>query len=332
MLKIAFHSNQLSERGTEVALYDYARYNEEVLGNVSYIVSNRNADLTTEVKFRNRFDKLYKGIDTQRVILYDNPNEISEITKSNDINILYAEKFGCPDGILSNTCKNAVHAVFDAHSYNKHGDAYASISNWLSKQHSFGSIPYVPYIVHLEKHNDNMREELGIPKNAIVLGRHGGKDQFSIQFVHKVVYEILQDRSDVYFLFMNTNKFGPDHDRIIHIGTEVNEYNKVKFINTCNAMLHARIDGETFGLAVAEFSFMNKPVLTWRHGIDNAHIDMLGDMALTYSFDADLYKMIIDIEQFLELNVNWDCYSKQFSPEKVMTGKFKNIFIDPLVK
>ena len=37
---IAFHSNQLSIRGTEVALYDYALNNEAVLGHDSLIVYN----------------------------------------------------------------------------------------------------------------------------------------------------------------------------------------------------------------------------------------------------------------------------------------------------
>ena len=36
-MNIVFHSNQLSLRGTEVAIYDYARYNEEYLGNNSII-------------------------------------------------------------------------------------------------------------------------------------------------------------------------------------------------------------------------------------------------------------------------------------------------------
>ncbi len=47
MKSVAFHSNQLGIRGTEVALYDYARYNEEILGNKSYIISCSTADLAT---------------------------------------------------------------------------------------------------------------------------------------------------------------------------------------------------------------------------------------------------------------------------------------------
>ena len=51
-MRIAFHSNQLSERGTEVALYDYAFFNEVGLGNESFIVSSGRGDLSALDKFR----------------------------------------------------------------------------------------------------------------------------------------------------------------------------------------------------------------------------------------------------------------------------------------
>ena len=39
---------------------------------------------------------------------------------------------------------------------------------------------------------------------------------------------------------------------------------KVEFISSCDAMIHARQMGETFGAAVSEFSIKNKPVITCR--------------------------------------------------------------------
>jgi hypothetical protein len=36
-MKIAFQSNQLCERGTEIALYDYAYFNKTILNNESVI-------------------------------------------------------------------------------------------------------------------------------------------------------------------------------------------------------------------------------------------------------------------------------------------------------
>ena len=37
-MNIAFFVRHFTERGTEVAIYDYAKYNEEILKNNSYIV------------------------------------------------------------------------------------------------------------------------------------------------------------------------------------------------------------------------------------------------------------------------------------------------------
>ena len=65
MKNIAFHSNQLGIRGTDVALYDYAHYNETILKNKSFIISDKNNDLQALKKFEDRFD----------VFLYDNFEE-----------------------------------------------------------------------------------------------------------------------------------------------------------------------------------------------------------------------------------------------------------------
>ena len=49
-------------RGTEVTMYDFAHYNETILGNESIIVYNDNnpANHPTVIeKFKNRFDKVY---------------------------------------------------------------------------------------------------------------------------------------------------------------------------------------------------------------------------------------------------------------------------------
>lgn len=51
------------------------------------------------------------------------------------------------------------------------------------------------------------------------------------------------------------------------------------FIRTCDAMLHARMSGETFGLAIAEFSAHNRPVLTSSvhhdHHMARSHLDTM---------------------------------------------------------
>ena len=55
MVKIAFHDNQLCERGTTVSLYDYAYYNKHYLKNESIIMfqGNDNREFWVRAEERN---------------------------------------------------------------------------------------------------------------------------------------------------------------------------------------------------------------------------------------------------------------------------------------
>jgi len=114
---------------------------------------------------------------------------------------------------------------------------------------------FVPHMISLPEHNRNMREELKIPENSIVYGRHGGYEQFDISYVHPIVYKVAKNNPNIYFLFVNTQPFCDSLPNIIHLDKIVDLDKKVEFINTCDAMLWARTDGETFGIAIGEFSF-----------------------------------------------------------------------------
>ena len=83
----------------------------------------------------------------------------------------------------------------------------------------------------------------------------------SIQIINIIFQEFLLNNSNTYFLFMNTDRFHY-HPKIIYLDPTLDPIEKTKFINTCDAMIHARSNGETFGLAIAEFSLKNKPVIT----------------------------------------------------------------------
>ena len=313
MTRIAFHSNQLGLRGTEVSLYDYARYNEEVLGNVSIIISiNPNLTKYSDSNAINKFNKRFK------VLFYNNHKDIDKILNENNVDIFYAQKAGFIDNIVSLERKTLIHSVFQYHE--PHGDVYAYISKWLGNKYNS---PYVPYIVTLPEINDNLRNELNISKDKIVFGRYGGLETFNIPFVYEAVKNILSKRNDIYFIFMNTNIFFK-HKNIIYLnGTDSLEY-KVKFINSCDAMLHARTVGETFGLAVAEFSLRNKPVFTFGGSQREwAHLDMLGDKAIKYYDQNDL---LIKINDFIpDESKNWNCYN-EYNPHNVM-NIFKRVFL-----
>ena len=64
-MNFGFFVRHFTERGTEVAIYDYAKYNEEILNNKSYIICctqkmqkrmNFPLDRYTYDKFKERFE------------------------------------------------------------------------------------------------------------------------------------------------------------------------------------------------------------------------------------------------------------------------------------
>ena len=319
MPKIAFWDNCLCERGTTVAIYDYAYYNRALLGNESIILYNttrkENVDKVIE-KFSNEF----------QVFGVSDFSKVDAILLEQKCDIFYIIKGGGNEGQVSKVCKTVVHCVFN---YSQpHGDVYAGVSNWIHGGNGLNGnriFPVVPHMVHLPDNNRNLRERLGIPEDATVYGRHGGYEQFDIPFVHRAVYETALQNKNIYFIFVNTATFCPRLPNIIHLSKIIDLNEKVEFINTCDAMLWARQQGESFGLSIAEFSIKNKPVLVTKTTGDVAHIHLLKDKGIWYNQD-NLKYILTHFNRAQSLQMDWNAY-KEYTPEKVMEI-FKKVFID----
>lgn len=315
LMNIAFWDNQLCERGTTVSLYDYAYYNEKILGNKSYIFYDKNN--------RSNKDKIIEKFKSKFTVhATTNFGEVDQYLSYYKITHIYIIKSGEKDTRISNIAKNCIHCVFSC--YQPHGDIYSSISPVVKGNN--GKYPVVPHMINLPKHDKNMREMLNIPQNAIVFGGYGGSGSFSIQFVHKVVYNIAKTNPNIYFLFANFNQFCPKLPNIIHLDMIVELDKKVEFINTCDANLWARQNGETFGISIGEFSSLNKPVIATKYcGGDLAHVDILGDKAIWYTNEKDLTEIILNFNPEIESKKDWNAYTN-YTPENVMLI-FKNVFL-----
>jgi len=189
------------------------------------------------------------------------------------------------DNKLSKICKNVVHCVFDCGQ--PHGDIYSSIAPWV--KNNDGKYPVVPHMINLPNTKENIRTQLNIPKEATVFGRYGGYEQFDIQYVKETVIEIANEKPNYYFIFVNTRPFSTNIQNIIYLDKIIDLEEKVKFINSCDAMIWGRSDGETFGSAIAEFSTQNKPIIACKYydksatGVfDVSHVHLLGNKALWY--------------------------------------------------
>lgn len=330
MKTIAFYSPHLSLMGTEVTMYDFADYNEKILGNKSIIIYNDNpfcihkSHTSTIEKFVKRFDKVYalKGPN------YDwhwNSNItvplIDEVIEKEHCDGLYMQKFGNNDNVVSKICKTYV--LCAAPVCDPHGDVYAYVSEWLSQKASNGRFPAVPsMITPLPDVTKDLREELNIPVDAIVFGRTGGDGSFNIDWVKAVISHVVENFKNIYFLFQNTPVF-KNHTQIKHVEATSDLYYKSTFINTCDAMIHARNEGESFGCACGEFSSKNKPILTFFGSKDRNHIKLLGDKGFYYNNPDELYNLLTNFVP--DSTKDWNGY-KDYTPEKVMKI-FNDVFL-----
>jgi glycosyltransferase involved in cell wall biosynthesis len=184
--------------------------------------------------------------------------------------------------------------------------------------------PFVPHIVEPPQTVVHMRQQLGIPSGALVFGRYGGAETFDLKFAHDVVQRIAESMPERYFLFMNTDQFCAPRHNIIFLEGAADASEKEKFINTCDAMVHARESGETFGLAIAEFAVRQRPVLTWTGSHERSHIDLLGSTGLYYNDEADLERLLRTFVP--DPKRNWDVYGAHFNPHTVME-QFRSVFL-----
>ena len=319
---VGFLSNKMTLRGTEVGLYDYADQNETLLGNKSIIitrplehvlqVSPRDVSPETQEKFKKRFEVQY----------YIEPSDVEKIIQDHKIDVVFIEKGGWnTDGLNFKSCKTINHIVFETRE--PHGTLCTSISHALN--HLRGTnLPVLPQIIRVFDTDENLRNQLNIPEDATVFGAQCGADEQTNENVKKAVSEICVDpkQSNIYFIYLNVDKFGPESPRLIFLpGTPDLRYKRM-FINTCDAMLYARNGGETFGLACGEFAMCNKPVIATPGLEMHAHEDYLGNAMIRFTTQDQIQDILTHWEN-QKRDASQSIY-KQFTAHNVM-GLFQYI-------
>jgi hypothetical protein len=318
MKTVAFYQPFMNERGTCVAMFDYAHYNQTLLGNKSIFIYD-SKDKRNESKGLKR---IMDNFDTYDISCanYDNDNtqervkKIDEALEKANAKYIYLCKSGYNDGVIPTKAKSLVHIMGMVDPVHKHGDVWAYVSYFSNNVCGQGKEIVLPYMAVLPDVDEDLRNQINIPKDAIVIGRHGGLDTFDINWARHVVFEVVRQKQDIYFLFLNTPKF-MEHPRVLFLDSIVDPKIKTMYINTCDAMLHARDVGETFGMACAEFSIRNKPVMTYSNSRERNHIEILGNKGLYYDSPQSLFNLLMNFKPNKE--IDWNCY-RDYSPEKIM--------------
>lgn len=287
MINIAFYIDELNYRGVANSTYLFALNNKKILKNRSIIFYNKQ-------NHRNKKDVLKKFKKQFTSIGITKFKEIDLYKDKHKLDFIYTQKSGNKDSWVSSEIKTLIHAVYPQKFYQIHGYNFAYISEWLSKKFSNDKIPFIPLITEVKKNALNLRKKLKINKNDLVLGCHGGDSSFDIKFAQFAISNIVKERKDIIFLFLNINKFC-NHPRIIFLKGTTDENFKKKFINSCDAMIYGRSLGESFGLACAEFAINSRDIISYKFNRHQSHkFNIPKKNFLEYKSYNTLYKILLN--------------------------------------
>jgi len=317
-MKIGFYIDEMNLRGVANSTYLYALNNEKILKNKSIIFYNKK-------NFRNKNKVIKKFKKKFTCIGVSSFKEIELFKEKFDLNFLYTQKSGNKDNWISKKIRTIVHAAYPQTLNEIHGYNFAYVSEWLSHKFSNRKIPFVPYITESKKTKSNLRNKLKIKKEYLVFGCHGGDSSFDMKFVQTAVANVAHNRKDIFFLFLNINKFF-HHPQVIFLKGTTDEDYKKRFINSCDAMIYGRSLGESFGMACAEFAVQNKDILSYKFNRHRCHkYNSEQSKYFEYSSYQSLNKILINYKKKRLSSKRKSKYHK-YSVKKVMRD-FEQFFL-----
>ena len=320
--RILFHANTFSERGTEIARFDYAHYFEKIACGRSYVAANRHSDMASHDVFRARVHG--------RVFLVDNATTIQSIVRDHGIDAVYTTQadFAVESYLQQSGARLLIHGVFSGTQPAPAGAKIAAISSSVPRAQGVPVVPYMVEPASLRRTpagaGHGLRAELGIGDGATVFCRHGGKTVFDVPMALEAVCGDAARRPDHYYVFMNTNSWSCAQklSNIIFLPMDTAKAGKLRFLSACDACIHARTGGETFGLAVAECSSAGLPVITWA-GVspgEDFHLRVLGPLATLYASEEELTRILdaFDANAARKREGAYKAAYARFKPETVM--------------
>jgi hypothetical protein len=285
MAKLFFHSDVINERGSAAAVYEYMRLCQSNGHEVSWGYSAESPNDPNSIKM----------YGTQFEIIPIVSFEKFSTSASKEFDWAYFVKKGPNDGIQIPGIPNNIHVVFQY--LDPHGDNYAYVSGWLARTMARSTnqflpsrlrsyfpytpfnLDYVPFSVELPEPTNSLRRDLGIPQEAKVALRFGGMKTFDIPWVKKVLLECLDEDPNLWFLAVNTERF-TTHKRAVFAPTILGAQAKSNMLGSADFVIHARRQGESFGMNILESMQAGKPILSWIGGWDRNHVELLHHSSL----------------------------------------------------
>ena len=293
--RMVFHTNELNGRGAAVAVFDYAAHFEDLACGLSIISGFAGLDNSAREKFEARFPG--------RVHLLPLPETapLDGFLERVGAHGLYAHLPGIQSAWPApRAVPQFLHGVFWADGAAPALGAAAALSPSIRRRAGIPVLPLMVPPLPPPPPGQGLREELGIAPQARVFCRHGGAGTFSVAAAREAVCAHALEAPSDYFLLLGTDAVPCEAGapNIIHLPATYSLPVKARFLAACSACVHGRIDGETFGLAVAECSVSGLPVFTHAAPPPDAdfHLRVLGEAAVRYTDAASLRQALTQFD------------------------------------
>jgi len=324
-MRIGFHCDSFSLRGVTVATLSYARLCRKSLNQESIIIKCKNH--TPWIKEN---PEIQAGIKDIPILHYDEPHQLNELLVQNNIDALYILTSGMPENRFSDVkIPLWVHSVFPTKINQINGDKFACVSEWLSNECFNKKIPYVPHIIEPAKRpkiaKENWKQMHQIPQDAVIIGSMGGSHSFDLKPAREGLIQAINASNWLYFVSLNHQPF-VEHKQAIFLEGTSNIDVKESFIYSCDAMLHGRAQGETFGLACAEFAEAGKPIFAWRHAPERHHLEQFCNKELLFSTANELATKLLEFSEGDATTSSYEGSCRNFY-SAVVAEKFRDVFL-----
>lgn len=128
---------------------------------------------------------------------------------------------------------------------------------------------------------EDLRQKLGIPQDAFVIGRVGRPDPGIHDPISLKAFQQIQD-DKTYFLALSPPENMLEEAKELKLKNfiplpPVSQEDLSRFYNTIDVLAHARRDGETFGCNIAEAMMHGKPTVSHLTPYMNAQEEVIGD-------------------------------------------------------
>ena len=283
-MKIVHHSNLLGMGGTEKCMQYFLEYLKGA-GHDCYCMHKRQV---TDALGSHREGLIKDLLGECKVLAYSSEEDFFRILDNIRPDIFHIHRSGRPNEfpivprLKSCMCKCVETNIFGGVDHAEVIDLTLYINKTLLK--SGRSLKrakrYLYNPVKLPAHGRDLRRNLGIPKATFVMGRIGRPDDYIFDPISLNALKTIEEKRDYDILYLvqsppplmvkTAQDLGIKNVRFLS-DPIVTDDEITSFFNTIDILAHARRDGETFGLNIAEAMIHCKPVISHKSRIANGH-------------------------------------------------------------